>query len=56
METDMNDLINHRILSTGKMPLDDIGTAFDGFNPAEDDYLDRCLFEIRESLTDYRSV
>ena len=41
----MNDPINHYPLSTGHMPPDEIDPAFD---PAEDDYLDRCLFEIRE--------
>jgi hypothetical protein len=25
------------------------------FNPAEDDYLDRCLFEIRASVSDFRN-
>jgi hypothetical protein len=53
METAMNDPINFRTLSAGNMPLDEIDPAFD---PAEDDYLDRCLFEIRESLTDYRNA
>jgi hypothetical protein len=48
----MNDPINHDTLSTGRMALDDIDPDFD---PADDDYLDRCLFEIRESLTDYHS-
>jgi hypothetical protein len=48
----MNDLINRRTLSTGKMPPDDIDPDFD---PAEDDYLDRCLFKIRESLDEYRN-
>jgi hypothetical protein len=52
----MNDPINHDTLRTGRMPHGDIDSNFDGFDPTEDDYLDRCLFEIRESLTDYRSV
>jgi hypothetical protein len=26
------------------------------FNPAEDDYLDRCLFEIRASVSDFRNL
>jgi hypothetical protein len=55
METDMNDPINPNALSAGKLPSRDIDPAFDAFDPAEDDYLDRCLFEIRESLTDFRS-
>ncbi len=48
METDMNYPINHNTLSSGKMPTDEIDPAFDAFDPAEDDYLDRYLFEIRE--------
>jgi hypothetical protein len=26
------------------------------FNPAQDDYLDRCLFEIRASVSDFRNL
>lgn len=52
----MNDPINHDTLSTGRRPHGDIDFDFDGFDPAEDDYLDRCLFEIRESLTDHRNA
>jgi hypothetical protein len=52
----MNDPINHDTLSAGKIPQGELDPTFDAFDAAEDDYLDRCLFEIRESLTDYRSV
>jgi hypothetical protein len=51
METDMNYPINHNTLGTGKMLPDEIDPAFD---PAEDDYLDCCLFESRE-FADFRN-
>ncbi len=44
----MNDPINHNTLSTGKLPPDEIDPAFDAFDSAEGDYLDRFLLEIRD--------
>jgi hypothetical protein len=52
----MNDPIRHRATASDDTLPSGLDLDFDAIDEAGDELLDRCLFQIRASLTDFRNL